>query len=71
MSSNSNQYLMSTPLQAKVLTCVCDHSNLEWLSGYGPRFGVTHVDRKNGFKRTPKDSAKLLSAIWDHVIQKN
>ncbi|KIW12739.1 hypothetical protein PV08_07925 [Exophiala spinifera] len=45
--------------------------NLEWLSGYGPRFGVTHVDRKNGFKRTPKDSSKLLAAIWRHVVKKN
>lgn len=47
-----------------------DISNLEWLSGYGPRFGVTHIDRENGCKRTPKDSTKLLAAIWNHLINK-
>ncbi|RBR04494.1 hypothetical protein FVER53590_14160 [Fusarium verticillioides] len=43
--------------------------NLEWLSGYGPRFGVTHIDRENGCKRTPKDSTKLLAAIWKHTTK--
>ncbi|KAL2213772.1 beta-glucosidase 1A [Sarocladium strictum] len=43
--------------------------NLEWLSGYGPRFGVTHIDRENGCKRTPKDSTKLLASIWEHTIK--
>ena len=52
-------------------TLTLEYSNLEWLSGYGPRFGVTHVDRANGCKRTPKDSTKLLTAIWHHTIKKN
>ncbi|KAG7527744.1 hypothetical protein FFLO_06625 [Filobasidium floriforme] len=43
--------------------------NLEWNQGYAPRFGVTHVDRANGFKRTPKDSTKVLKAIWQHTIK--
>ncbi|KAF5971696.1 glycoside hydrolase family 1 [Fusarium coicis] len=43
--------------------------NLEWLSGYGPRFGVTHVDRENGCKRTPKNSTKMLAAIWQHTTK--
>jgi hypothetical protein len=30
---------------------------------------VTHVDRANGFKRTPKDSTKVLKAIWEHTIK--
>ncbi|CAH0057217.1 unnamed protein product [Clonostachys solani] len=44
--------------------------NLEWNFGYGPQFGLTYVDRKNGFKRIPKDSSKTVAAIWDHVIEK-
>ncbi|KAH6869063.1 glycoside hydrolase, family 1, partial [Thelonectria olida] len=35
--------------------------NLEWDNGYKPRFGVTYVDRDNGYKRIPKNSAKTLS----------
>lgn len=36
--------------------------NFEWMSGYGPRFGLVSVDRKT-FKRTVKPSAKRLGAI--------
>ena len=42
-------------------------SNLEWSMGYGPRFGVTMVDRENGFKRTPKDSALYLAKAFRHL----
>lgn len=37
--------------------------------GYAPRFGVTHVDRDNGYKRTPKDSTGLLKSIFAHLVQ--
>ncbi|MFT3978513.1 MAG: family 1 glycosylhydrolase [Sphingomonas bacterium] len=36
--------------------------NFEWISGYGPKFGLVAVDRTS-FKRTPKPSARLLSRI--------
>jgi len=36
--------------------------NFEWLSGYGPKFGLVAVDRTT-FKRTPKPSAKVLGRI--------
>lgn len=36
-------------------------------AGYGPCFGVTHVDRKNGFVRTPKDSAFYLKEVFAHL----
>ncbi|MFC0205357.1 glycoside hydrolase family 1 protein [Novosphingobium soli] len=36
--------------------------NFEWLSGYGPKFGLVAVDRTT-FKRTPKPSSKLFGAI--------
>ncbi|KAH6984421.1 glycoside hydrolase superfamily [Ilyonectria sp. MPI-CAGE-AT-0026] len=44
--------------------------NLEWNYGYTPRFGVTYIDRENGFKRVPKDSSKTVAAIWKHVVRK-
>ncbi|KFY20686.1 hypothetical protein V491_03515 [Pseudogymnoascus sp. VKM F-3775] len=44
--------------------------NLEWNNGYAPRFGVTYIDRENGYKRIPKDSAKVVADIWDHVTRK-
>ncbi|KAJ9092194.1 hypothetical protein QFC21_006940 [Naganishia friedmannii] len=44
--------------------------NLEWMFGYAPRFGVTYVDREHDFGRYPKDSTKLLKAIWEHTVGK-
>ncbi|WWC58901.1 uncharacterized protein I303_101446 [Kwoniella dejecticola CBS 10117] len=44
--------------------------NLEWLYGYGKRFGITAVDMENGCKRTPKDSAALLKTLFDYSIAK-
>jgi len=36
--------------------------NFEWLSGYGPKFGLASVDRTT-FVRTPKPSSRVLGAI--------
>lgn len=36
--------------------------NFEWVSGYGPQFGLVSVDRKN-FARQVKPSARILGAI--------
>jgi beta-glucosidase len=36
--------------------------NFEWLSGYGPKFGLVAVDRRT-FRRTPKPSAEVLGRI--------
>jgi beta-glucosidase len=36
--------------------------NFEWLSGYGPKFGLVAVDRTT-FKRTVKPSARILGRI--------
>ncbi|KAK4233510.1 glycoside hydrolase superfamily [Achaetomium macrosporum] len=44
--------------------------NLEWNNGYTPRFGVTYIDRANGFQRVPKKSSQTGAAIWDHVVRK-
>jgi beta-glucosidase len=45
-------------------------SNLEWLYGFGKRFGITAVDMEDGCKRYPKDSSKLLKEIFEYAIQK-
>ncbi|KAM0429214.1 hypothetical protein ACHAPT_006428 [Fusarium lateritium] len=42
--------------------------NLEWNFGYRPRFGLTYVDKSDGFRRIPKDSARTVAAIWDHIV---
>jgi len=36
--------------------------NWEWMSGYGPKFGLVAVDRTS-FKRTPKPSARVFGEI--------
>ncbi|KAK9823911.1 hypothetical protein WJX72_006306 [[Myrmecia] bisecta] len=38
--------------------------NLEWADGFDKRFGIVHVDYRNGLKRTPKASAKWLSEYF-------
>lgn len=37
--------------------------NFEWAEGFGPRFGLIHIDYENDFKRTPRESAALFAAI--------
>ena len=45
-------------------------SNLEWERGYKPRFGLTVVDKKDGFKRHPKDSSAMLRDIYRYLTSK-
>ena len=40
--------------------------NFEWAYGWWPEFGLVHVDRKNGMKRTVRASAKW----WAEEIKK-
>lgn len=45
--------------------------NLEWPLGFAKTFGVVHVDRANGLKRTVKDSGLLYSrAIHRHHLRR-
>ncbi|MCB9642179.1 MAG: glycoside hydrolase family 1 protein [Myxococcales bacterium] len=37
--------------------------NFEWAEGFGPRFGLLHVDYEKDFQRTPRESAALFSQI--------
>jgi beta-glucosidase len=36
--------------------------NFEWAMGYGPRFGIVHIDYKT-LKRTPKASYRFLAEL--------
>lgn len=36
--------------------------NFEWHNGWWPKFGLVHVDRENGMKRTPRPSARWWAA---------
>ncbi|KAH7018757.1 glycoside hydrolase superfamily, partial [Ilyonectria destructans] len=38
--------------------------NYEWSAGYGPRFGITHIDYRT-LKRTPKRSATYLKESFE------
>ncbi|KAE8162648.1 putative beta-glucosidase [Aspergillus tamarii] len=42
--------------------------NFEWNDGFRVRFGVTYVDYKDGMKRYPKDSAKVISGLFHKYI---
>ncbi|RYY23012.1 MAG: glycosyl hydrolase family protein, partial [Sphingobacteriaceae bacterium] len=44
------------------------HDNLEWLSGYGSRFGIIYVDFKTQ-QRTLKNSAKAYGEIIKRQLQ--
>jgi beta-glucosidase len=42
--------------------CWSAMDNFEWISGYGPKFGIIAVDRETQ-QRTPKPSAHWLGAV--------
>ncbi|KAJ8110242.1 hypothetical protein OPT61_g6865 [Boeremia exigua] len=44
--------------------------NFEWSAGYGPRFGIVHVDFET-LKRTPKDSAWYLRDTFSRRRQQS
>lgn len=37
--------------------------NFEWVDGFGPRLGLIAVDYENGFRRSPRASARLYGEI--------
>ncbi|KXS96640.1 hypothetical protein AC578_6908 [Pseudocercospora eumusae] len=41
--------------------------NFEWSEGYETRFGVTFVDYKNGQRRMPKKSARVISEVFSSL----
>lgn len=43
--------------------------NFEWKYGWWPKFGLVHVDRKNGMKRTIRPSAKWLASRIKDINQ--
>ena len=51
---------MMTTISA--ITAMAPLDNFEWVSGYGPQFGIIAVDRKTQ-QRTAKPSAQWLGAV--------
>lgn len=43
--------------------------NFEWHDGYGVRFRATYVDYKDGAKRYPKRSARLLKTLFAKYME--
>ncbi len=43
--------------------------NFEWSFGWWPKFGLVGVDRKNGMKRTPRDSAQWFASKIEKLSQ--
>jgi beta-glucosidase len=37
--------------------------NFEWIEGFGPRFGLMHVDYDDGMRRTPRPSGEVYGDI--------
>jgi beta-glucosidase len=45
--------------------------NFEWHNGWWPKFGLVHVDRENGMKRTPRPSARWWAAQLKNLRKEN
>lgn len=53
---------LESGLDVRGYFCWSAFDNFEWVSGYGPKFGIIAVDRKTQ-QRTPKPSARWLGAV--------
>ena len=49
------------PVQGYLFWTTSD--NWEWADGYGPKFGLVHVDRDNNLKRTKRPSYHLYTQV--------
>lgn len=53
---------LDSGIDARGYFCWSAFDNFEWVSGYGPKFGIIAVDRKTQ-QRTPKPSAYWLGSV--------
>ena len=45
--------------------------NFEWQDGWWPKFGLVHVDRENGMKRTVRPSARWYAKLLSEIQNQN
>lgn len=53
--------LQGVPVLGYLFWTISD--NWEWADGYGPKFGLVAVDRKNGLARIPRPSYNLFTKV--------